>query len=307
MALAEAVCKLSTRAPSARPSARRVTSRASDYIADAPQVQKLLALSAEKHPQLWSFQARSAFVQRVDASPDQVRKSSCNCLLHRKDVLDGLWCGMSDGCLRIYRIPALDLVSSLPLHQGAITTACNVQKTVWTAGRDGRLMVVDASSFYTVDELPLEGQVVMQLALRGASVYGVTGRCMLLRWDAHTRQLQQKVDLATHLARTCILTDLAMLDTAVWIACGSSLAVLHTQEKTVEPRQNLQAAFDAEAYEAGTGVDEVAAEAGALAWGAVPGLVGSVALDETMLADPDFSAHVLARRRCPCSGQKSQD
>lgn len=256
VALAEAVCKLSTRAPSSRPSPRRAAGqvrRTSDFIDSSPHIQSLLALSSEKHPQLWSFQARSAFVQRVDATPDQVRKASCNSLLHRQDDLDALWCGMSDGYLRIYRIPVLDLVSSLPLHKGAITTACSVQKTVWSAGRDGRLVVVDAKSFHTVDELPLDGQVVMQLAVRGTSVYGVTGQCMLLRWDAPSRQLRQKIDVSRYLARTCILTDVALLNPSIWIACGSSLAILdigggHTtverKATKAEPRQNLAHAFN---------------------------------------------------------------
>jgi hypothetical protein len=160
---------------------------------------------------------------------------------------------MSDGYLRIYRIPVLDLVSSLPLHKDAITTACSVQKTVWSAGRDGRLVVVDAKSFHTVDELHLEGQVVMQLAVRGTSVYGVTGQCMLLRWDAPSRQLRQKIDVSRYLARTCILTDVALLNPSIWIACGSSLAILDIgggptavegKATKAEPRLNLAHAFD---------------------------------------------------------------
>ena len=108
----------------------------SDFIAESKATQQLLRFSSDKSKSSdKTAPVRSNYVKQIDArygqsvqeqvfptslnlvltSPDQRKKTTTECMVHFPGPPAQVWCGMGDGQVKIYRMPSLQFLQSLPV------------------------------------------------------------------------------------------------------------------------------------------------------------------------------------------------
>lgn len=198
-----------------------------------PHIRQLLSLSQDERPAPASLESRSAFVSSIDSSPDQGNTIGCECLTHRNDVMDLLWAGFSDGSVRVYRVPNLDPITTLKLHDNPVTCICSVETCMWVAAAASKkIVVVAADTFHVAEEILVQGGLhIAHLVMDNGMVLGVSTQGVVVRWTASSRTELQRVDLAQAVGRSISLRKVAHLPKirCTWMASDHGLAVLGAQ------------------------------------------------------------------------------
>eukprot|EP00730_Choanoeca_flexa_P002831 TRINITY_DN11196_c0_g1_i1.p1 TRINITY_DN11196_c0_g1~~TRINITY_DN11196_c0_g1_i1.p1 ORF type:complete len:1069 (+),score=234.72 TRINITY_DN11196_c0_g1_i1:392-3208(+) len=231
IALAETVATVSTDSEALSPrrsSFKRRGSMNNDYIASSKPTQDLLRFTADRGAKDKSAPVRNHYVKQVDSSPDQRKKTTVECMVYTSGQSPQMWCGMGDGQVKIYRMPAMTYLQSLSLHKKRLTSLCRVDNTIWSCGFDQKIKIVDTKSFRTLEEAEFDDIIAKLEQTRDGYVWGSQLRGVLFKFSKQGLTPIQTIELtgfSTRIAPSAVAT----IRDRLWVACGSCLAVLDTK------------------------------------------------------------------------------
>eukprot|EP00045_Choanoeca_perplexa_P016198 m.214798 g.214798 ORF g.214798 m.214798 type:complete len:1037 (+) comp17196_c0_seq50:1117-4227(+) len=231
IALAETVAAVSVSPGPTSPLKRRFSrnsSMGSDFIAESKATQQLLRFSSDKSKGMEkTAPVRSNYVKQIDASPDQRKKTTTECMVHFPGPPAQVWCGMGDGQVKIYRMPSLQFLQSLPLHPKRITDMCRVDQTIWTCSFDRKIKVVDGKSFRTLEEARFDDIIAQLRQTRDGYIWATQLGGLLYKFKKGSLTPIQTVELYGFPTRISSCAVATVRD-SLWVACGSCLVVLDT-------------------------------------------------------------------------------
>jgi len=250
--LAEAIAKLIQTRVAAN---TKVAEQFRGAVETTPPVKRLLpftnpdAASAERAVKR-SAVSSAYYMRQIDSSPNQVKKSTVECMLFLPANVDSsigsVWCGLGSGFIQVLTMPTGLCESRMKPHKDRVTCLLLVDEHVWSSSFDATIKVVDVRTRRTVAVLE-DKDAIGALMLDSDAVWSCTLSGLITQWGRESHDKLQTISVSDLRGKFCSLRSMCRVGNDLWVGTGTVIIVVDVLTGKLKKRPARDPAIVADA------------------------------------------------------------
>lgn len=191
------------------------------------------------------------YVKKVDSSPNQVKKSTVECMLFlpapNGATIGTVWCGLGSGFIQVLKMPSGVCESRMKPHKDRVTCLLAVGETVWSSSFDATIRILDVRTRRTVAVLE-DNDAIGSLLLDGDSVWSCTLSGLITEWGRESHEKVRCINVSDLRGKFCSLRSMCRIGpNSLWVGTGTVIVVINLETGGLLARPETPTTPDLEA------------------------------------------------------------
>jgi hypothetical protein len=169
------------------------------------------------------------YVKKVDSSPNQVKKSTVECMLFLPasvgTTIGTVWCGLGSGFIQVLKMPSGVCESRMKPHKDRVTCLLAVDDMVWSSSFDATIRILDVRTRRTVAVLE-DNDAIGSLLIDDDGVWSCTLSGLITKWGRETHEKMKCINVTELRGKFCSLRSMCRVANLLWVGTGTVIVVI---------------------------------------------------------------------------------